>query len=90
MMTNFFISETMDGIRMRVTFPSLIALKKKVIEVYPRNKPWDVYIFDYYQKFIGNIYMESSGQVYWLGAGKFHSQRLTREGKIYKEDVRLG
>lgn len=86
-MTDYFISATMDGIRMRVSFKDVVDFRKRTIKMYAetRKKDWEVFLFDYYQNYLGNLYSDGD-EVRWIASGSFKSKRITKEGKIYKTD----
>lgn len=86
-MTQYFISDSMDGLRMRVTFKDVVDFRKETIKIYAKTgkKDWEVYLFDYYQKYLGNLYTWD-GDIRWIASGSLSSKRVTKDGKIYKAD----
>lgn len=88
-MTQYFISDSMDSLRMRVTFKDVVDFRKETIKIYDKTKKneyWEVYLFDFYQKYLGNLYSWGDGEVFWVASGSFSNKRVTKDGKIYKKD----
>lgn len=86
-MTEYFISSSLDGLRMRVSFKDVVDFRKQTIKIYSKSKgdTWDVYLFDYHQKYLGDLY-SFMGEVRWIASGSLNSKRVTKDGKIYKAD----
>lgn len=85
-MTEFFVANSMDGIRMHVSFKDIVDFRKVTIKLFANKRNWKVYLFDYHQKYLGMIYSLQDGDVRWSSAGSIFDKRVTKDGRLYKRD----
>lgn len=87
-MTEFFVANSMDGIRMRVSFKDVVAFRKETIKLFANKRDWEVYLFDYHQNYIGRIYRKpwQGESICWTSKDSLLTKRVTKDGRLYKRD----
>ena len=86
-MISYFISQTMDGMRVRVEAKNIDNLRRNIIKNSPSDRDWIVMVFDYYQHFLGFVSFDgvSGHPVFWGGVGKYSVRAVSpKTGKIRK------